>query len=541
MSTCRKEPRSENFIVTRNFHLPGRSPVIACEGMAATSHPLATHAAIETLRAGGTAADAAVAAVALLGVVEPAMTGIGGDCFCLVAKPGAPVWGYNGSGGAAAAMRAEALLDKGIKAIGLDSIHAVTVPGAVEAWARVLEAHGRFGLDRALQPAIRYAQEGFPVSPRVAVDWAGGLEKLRADPGAARHYLFDGRPPAVGDVVRFPALAATLEAIAAGGPRAFYQGPIAQDIATTIAARGGLVDEADLARHRGEPAEPISSNYRGLDVVELPPNGQGITALVLLNILERFELSGLDPLGPERFHLSLEAARLAYATRDTHVADPRFMQTPVASLADKAFARALATRIDRSRRLELSTGPLPSSDTVYLTVVDRDRMAVSFINSLYAGFGVGICAPVSGVMLQNRGACFVVDPGHPNSIGPGKRPLHTIIPALGMRDGRCELAFGVMGGHYQAMGHAHVVLNMIDYDMDVQAAIDAPRAFFEGDTIMVERGVAAATVKGLESRGHKVAVRPLPFGGGQAIRIDWDRGVLIGGSDPRKDGLALGY
>ena len=514
---------------------------MACEGMAATSHPLATQAAIETLRAGGTAADAAVTAVALLGVVEPAMTGIGGDCFCIVSKRGAPLWGYNGSGRAGAAARTETLLAKGLTSIGLDSIHAVTVPGAVEAWASILKAHGRFGLDRALQPAIHYARDGFPIAPRVGSDWAGHVAKLRADAGATRHFLADGRAPAIGELMRFPALAKTLEAIAAGGPRAFYQGPIAREIAATIAARGGLVDEEDLARHRGNEIAPVSCNYRGLDLVELPPNGQGIIAQVMLNMLEPFDLARLDPLGPERFHLQLEAARLAYAVRDTEIADPSAMRAPVSSLLDKGFARERASRIDLSARVEGPALATTISDTTYLTVVDRDRMAVSFINSLYSAFGVGVATPNSGIMLHNRGACFVVEPGHPNTIGPGKRPMHTIIPAMAMRDGRCEMSFGVMGGHYQAVGHAHVIGNMVDHGMDVQAAIDAPRVFFDGDITLVERAVSAATVAGLEARGHDVAVRPLPLGGGQAIQIDWDRGVLIGGSDPRKDGLALGY
>src|ERR1700736_4098404 len=532
-------PPRDNVI--RDFHCPGRSPVMACEGMAATSHPLATQAAIEVLRAGGTAADAAVTAVALLGVVEPAMTGIGGDCFCIVSKPGAPLWGYNGSGRASAAVRTETLLAKGLRAIALESIHAVTVPGAVEAWASILKAHGRFGLDRALQPAIRYARDGFPVAPRVGSDWAAAVPKLNADAGAARHFLKDGRAPAIGAVMRFPALAKTLEAIAAGGPRAFYQGPIAREIAATVAARGGLVDEQDLARHRGGEIVPVSSNYRGLDVLEIPPNGQGIIAQVMLNIPEPFDLARLDPLGPERFHLQLEAARLAYAVRDAEIADPAAMRTPVSAPLDKGSARELAGRIDLSARVEGPALATTISDTVYLTVVDRDRMAVSFINSLYSAFGVGIATPISGIMLHNRGACFVVQPGHPNTIGPGKRPMHTIIPAMAMRDGRCDMSFGVMGGHYQAVGHAHVIGNMVDHGMDVQAAIDAPRAFFDGDVTLVERGITAATVAGLKARGHNVAVRPLPLGGGQAIQIDWDRGVLIGGSDPRKHGRAPGY
>jgi gamma-glutamyltranspeptidase/glutathione hydrolase len=508
--------------------------------MAATSHPLASQAAIDALKAGGTAADAAVAAAATLAVVEPHMTGIGGDCFCLVAKPGAPVWGYNGAGRAAAAASAAALWDQGVHAIDLRSPHAVTVPGAVEAWSAVLASHGRLGLDRALAPAIRYADGGFPVAPRVAHDWTFAVEKLQADPGASRHYLVDGKAPAAGDIMRFPALAATLKAIAARGPKAFYEAAAA-DIVATLAPRGSWLTPDDFARHCGEEVTAISSNYRGLDVVELPPSGQGLVALVLLNILENFDLAKRAPDGAERLHLALEAARLAYAVRDTHIAEPAFMRIPTASLLDKDFARHLAALIDPAKRVKLPAAPTPGSDTVYLTVVDRDRMAVSFINSLYSEFGSGIATENTGIMLHNRGACFVVDPDHPNAIGPTKRPMHTIIPALGMRDGRCELAFGVMGASFQPMGHAHVVTNLVDYRMDLQAAIDAPRVFFEGEATIVERGISAAAVEGLSVRGHEVIVRERPWGGGQAIAIDWQRGVLIGASDGRKDGCAMGY
>jgi gamma-glutamyltranspeptidase/glutathione hydrolase len=524
----------------RDFHLPGRSPILACEGMAATSHPLATLTAVETLKAGGTAADAAVAAVAVLCVVEPHMTGIGGDCFCLISQPGKPAWGYNGSGRAGAAASTEALLAQGVRSIGMASPHAVTVPGSVEAWEAVLKAHGRFGLERALQPAIHFAEDGFAVAPRVASDWALAVDRLRADPGAARHYLFGGHPPAVGDVVKFPALAQTLRAIASRGARAFYEGAIAEEMAVTVAARGSLLKAEDFARHRGSAADPISTNYRGRDVLEIPPNGQGLTALVLLNILENFDLKGLDALGPDRFHIMLEAARMAFAVRDTHIADPNSMRVAVPALLDKRFAKSLAGKIDRKKRSALPVAPSPGNDTVYLTVVDRDRMAVSFINSLFSGFGVGVCTEQSGVMLNNRGACFVVEPGHPNTFGPNKRPMHTIIPGLVMRDGRCDMSLGVMGSHYQPMGHAQVITNMADYGMDVQQAIDAPRVFFGGDQTIVERGVSPATMEGLHARGHDVVVAPLPWGGGQAIQIDWRRGVLIGGSDPRKDGCALG-
>ena len=527
--------------MNRDFQLPGRSAVIACEGMAATSHPLASRVAIETLRAGGNAADAAVAAVAVLCVVEPHMTGIGGDCFAMIHAPGRPVWGYNGSGRAGARASLDALLAQGSRMIAPDSIHAVTVPGAIDVWAAILAAHGRFSLERVLAPAIHYGESGFPVAARIAWDWAQAVGKLRADAGATRHLLFDGHAPAEGDVIRLPALAQSLKAIAAQGPRVFYEGELAKDMVATVAARGSFLTAEDFAGHRGEVVAPIATNYRGLDVLELPPNTQGLTALVLLNILERFDLAALDPLGTDRFHLALEAARLAYAVRDTHIADPAAMRVSPLDLLDKTFAAKLAARIDRATRAPLPRAPSPGDDTVYLTVVDRDRMAVSLINTLYSTFGVGICTEKTGIMLTNRGACFVLDLDHPNAFGPGKRPLHTIIPALGFRDGRCELSFGVMGAHYQPMGHAQVITNMVDYGMDVQAAIDAPRAFFVGDTAVVEEGLPEATVDGLRARRHEVVRAASPWGGAQAIGIDWRRGVLIGGSDPRKDGCALGY
>jgi len=527
--------------MSRDFQLPGRSPVIAGEGMAATSHPLATLAAIDVLRSGGNAVDAAVTAVALLCVIEPHMTGIGGDCFALIAEPGRPIWGYNGCGRSGAAASTEALLAQGLRAIDISSPHAVNVPGSVEAWDVILKARGTFPLDRALAPAIRYAESGFPVAARIAADWRNHVGKLGNSPGATRHYLVNGRAPEEGDVITLPALAATLKSVAKDGARAFYEGPIAQDMVTTLAAMGSVLTVEDFANHHGEVQTPISTDYRGIDLVELPPNGQGLTALVLLNILESFDLPALEPLGPERFHLMLEAARGAYALRDAHIAEPSQMRVPVAALNDKAFAKRLAAQIDRSKRVPLPSAPMPGSDTVYLTVVDRDRRAVSLINSLFSSFGSGICSEKTGVMFNNRGSCFVLDPAHPNTLGPSKRPMHTIIPALAMRGGRCDVSFGVMGAHYQPMGHVQMVLNLFDYGMDVQCAIDAPRAFFERDLTVVERGMPAATIEGLTARGHQVMPAPSPWGGAQAIRIDWQRGVLIGGSDPRKDGCALGY
>jgi gamma-glutamyltranspeptidase/glutathione hydrolase len=527
--------------MSRDFQLPGRSPVIACEGMAATSHPLATLAAIDVLRSGGNAVDAAVTACATLCVIEPHMTGIGGDCFTLVSQPGKPVWGYNGCGRAGAKASDRVLREKGMEAIGATSVHAVTVPGSIEAWETVLKAHGRFGLDRALAPAIKYAEHGFPVAQRIAWDWERQVAKLKADAAATKHYLFDGKAPNEGDLVRLPALAATLKTIAAKGARAFYEGEIADDMAATVGARGSFLTLEDFAAHRGDAVTPISTHYRGLDLIEIPPNGQGLTALVMLNILENFELAALDPYGPERFHLTLEAARLAYGVRDTHIADAAHMRVPVADLLDKGFAKRLAAKIDLKKRAKLPPHPSPGGDTVYLTVVDRDRMACSFINSLFSSFGTGICTEKTGILLNNRGSCFTLEAGHPNVFGPSKRPMHTIIPALTMKDGRCDMSFGVMGADYQPMGHVQIVTNMRDYGMDVQQAIDCPRFFFENEMTVIERGADAKTIEGLKTRGHNVVTAPSPWGGAQTIKIDWERGVLIGGSEPRKDGCALGY
>lgn len=527
--------------MSRDFHLPGRSPVVSSEGMAATSHPLATLAAIDVLRAGGNATDAAITAVAVLCVIEPHMTGIGGDCFALIAEPGKPVWGYNGCGRSGAKSSTEALLAKGLKTIEATSPHAVNVPGAIEAWDAILKARGTWPLDRVLAPAIKYAEHGFPVASRVANDWKGLVGKLGNSAGATRHYLPGGRAPAEGEVIRLPALAETLKAIARSGPRAFYEGPIADDMAATLAAAGSVLTAEDFARHRGEAVTPISTNYRGVDLVEIPPNTQGLTALVTLNILENFDMAALEALGPDRFHLMLEAARLAFAVRDTHIAEPSHMRVATEALNDKAFARKLAAKLDRAKRVPLPSAPTPGTDTVYLTVVDRDRRAVSLINSLFSAFGSAIGTEKTGILFNNRGSGFVLDPSHPNALGPSKRPMHTIIPALAMRGGRCDTTFGVMGAHYQPMGHVQMVLNLFDYGMDMQSAIDAPRAFFVGDDTVIERGMPAATVDGLKARGHKIVVAPTPWGGAQAIRIDWDRGVLIGGSEPRKDGCALGY
>jgi gamma-glutamyltranspeptidase/glutathione hydrolase len=527
----------------RDFHFPGRSPVYATRAMAATSHPLATETAIATLRAGGTAADAAVAAAALLTVLEPHMVSAAGDCFWIVGRPGRPLEGYNGSGRSARAAELGWFLARGMKQIGENDVHAVTVPGAVDAWAALAERHGRLGFDRLLQRAIEVAEAGHPVAPRVALDWSQSAHRGAKDKGFAKHYLKGGRTPAPGEVFAHPALAKTYRRLAAEGPRAMYEGPIAEEIVALLRSRGSLMTLDDFAAHRGEVVKPITSSYRGASVAEIPPNGQGVVAQVILNVMERFDLAAMDPLSAERFHVELEATRLGYAIRDAHVAELAAMTKPPKALASKAYARKLAAMIDMERRIDPATlpPPAPETHTVYLSVVDEDRMAVSFICSIFSNFGVAMATEKSGLVLQNRGQAFRVIEGHPNAIGPSKRPLHTIIPGMVMEGGEVVASFGVMGGAYQACGHAHVLSNMIDYGMDPQAALDCPRAFFAGDALTVERSVPPSTVEGLARRGHPISVPHGAIGGGQVIAIDARTGVLVGGSDPRKDGCALGY
>ena len=527
----------------RDFQLPGRSPVYAETAMAATSQPAATLAAIDILRAGGNAMDAAVGACAVLGVVEPMSTGIGGDCFVLYAPAGGgEVIAYNGSGRAPAAADAAWFRERGMDAIPTYSAHAVTVPGAIDAWTRLLADHGRLGLDRVLAPAIGYAEKGYAVHPRCALAWAAAAERLAANEAARRIFLSHGRAPRPGDVHRQPALAETLRTIAREGRDGFYRGRVADDMVATLRAAGGLHSLDDFAAAKGAYVTPIHTDYRGLEVYECPPNGQGITALIMLNILSGFDLAGLDPLGAERLHLEIEAGRFAFHDRDAMLADPAMAEVPVAEMLSAERAAAHRAKIRPDRAADLPPPDFPTHyDTVYLCVVDGERNAVSFINSLFHGFGSGLVAEKTGVVLQNRGAGFVLAEGHPNEIAPGKRPLHTIIPGMALEGGRVTMPFGVMGGHYQPFGHVHLVTNLVDWGMDLQEALDAPRVFRYGDACEVEHGIGAAARRGLAERGHAVVDAALPLGGGQVIRIDWARGVLEGGSEPRKDGCALGF
>jgi len=529
----------------RNFDLPGRSAVHAMHGMAATSHPLASLTAIDILKDGGNAVDAAVAAGAVLAVVEPQSTGIGGDCFALVAPAdGQEVIAYNGSGRAPAALNLDWLNHHGIVDIERHSAHAVTIPGAVDAWARLVADYGRKSLGELLTPAIRLASEGYPIHARIAYDWQRAREALVKDPNATGIFLPKGTAPSTGSVHRQPQLAQTLEHIAEEGRDGFYTGWVAEDMVSHLNQHGGLHSTDDFASARGEYVEPIQTSYRGYDVYECPPNGQGLTALIMLNIFSGFNLDQWQPLSVDRLHLEIEAAKMAYQDRNTYVADPAHSRIPIEQLLSAAHARELRKAIHMEQSLDRTPSfQLPGhADTVCLSVVDRDRNAVSFINSLFNAFGSGLTAPRSGVVLQNRGVAFSLDADHPNCIAPGKRPLHTIIPAMVCKGGKAIMPFGVMGGQYQAMGHAHFLSSCIDYKLDLQEAIDLGRVFPLPDgTVEAESGIPGDVVAELCDRGHRICVPEIPLGGAQAIWIDWESGVLTGGSDPRKDGCALGY
>ena len=528
----------------RSFHFPGRSPVYGRRAMCATSHPIASLTAIDTLRQGGNAVDAAIATAAVLTVVEPQMTGIGGDCFALIAKPGRrkPI-ALDAAGRSPQAATAEWYAAKGIARIEPGSAHAVTVPGAVDGWARLVEDHGTMPLERLLAPAIELAERGFVVTPRVAADWARNAARLRPNTGARTNLLKGGEAPRVGEMMKFPALAKTLKTIARKGREGFYTGDVAKDMVAELKALGGLHTLEDFAAQSSSYVTPISAPYRGVELCELPPSNQGVVALIMLKMLERMGRPAADPVSAERYHVLIEAARLAFAMRDAFVADPDRARVPVGHMLDGKVIANLVDRIDmKKRRPQLGPVPQPAgSDTVCFSIVDEGGMAVSFINSLFDDFGSGLATAKTGITFHNRGKGFVTDPKHPNCVAPRKRPLHTLVPAMVLKGGKPHMAFGVMGAHFQPMGHVYVVSNMFDYGMDPQETLDAPRAFFEGDAIVVEASVPQAAVAGLEKRGHRVVVRHMPWGGGQIVVMDRERGVLIGASDHRKDGLALGY
>lgn len=531
----------------RQLDQPGRSTVFATNGMAATSHPLSSATAIDVLRRGGNAMDAAIAACAVQCVVEPHSTGIGGDCFCLYSPKGEGVVAFDGSGCAPAAAEVAWYQEQGIRSIDRHTPHAVTVPGAVDAWVRLLDAHGTMTLGELLQPAIGYATDGFPVHHRQHDDWRFCEPLLARDPTAAATYLRNGKAPSMGSLLKLPLLAKTLHTIAEKGRAGFYEGDVAVDIVDFLQSKGGLHTLEDFAAAAGDYVTPIKTGYRGYEIYECPPAGQGIVALAMLNILSGYDLSSLDPWSADRYHLEIEAARLAYGDRNARLGDPGFSRVPVDEWLSASHADALRAQI----KMDHCIDPLPPSDlpvhadTVYLTVVDRDRNAVSFINSVFASFGSCLVSPRSGVVLHNRGQGFVIDPDHPSCIAPGKRPLHTIIPGMLLKNGKAQMPFGVMGGHYQAIGHAHLVTSLLDWDMDLQHALDSPRVFpnvLDLDThVQAESNVPQDVLAELQTRGHQMIAAARPIGGAQAIWIDWDEGVLRGASDPRKDGMAIGY
>lgn len=526
----------------RDFHTPGRSPVFAQNGICATSHPLAAKVAVQMLEQGGNAVDAAVAGAVLLGLCEPAMTGIGGDCFVLVKPAGTEdIVALNGSGRAPAALTAAALRDAGHEKMPLfGTPHPVTIPGAVDAFCTLSQDYGRLGLDAVLAPAIHYAEAGVPVAPRAAFDWAGYADNLH---GAARDfYLFNGKPPNVGQLFRQPMQAEVLRRIAAEGRAGFYEGEVAEDMVNSLRAIGGVHTLDDFANTRSDYTTPISGTYKGIELVEHPPNGQGATAILLNNILAEFDLPAMDPFGTQRAHIEAEATKLAYDARDRFLSDPDHMAR-LDHMLDPTTGKALAALIDPSRAMQ-SARPVSEAvhkETIYITVVDKDRMAVSLIYSVFKDFGSGVASDKFGVLFQNRGAGFTLETGHPNEAMGGKRPMHTIIPGMLKQDGRVIMPFGVMGGQYQSTGHARFMTNVIDYGMDPQTAIDAPRCFTEYGDMKVEKGYSDQVRQELSDLGHSVSIPDVGIGGAQAIRINHDLGVLEGASDPRKDGIALGY
>ncbi len=536
-----------------------RSVTIAKHGMVATSQPLAVLAGLDVLRAGGNAADAAIAANAVMGLVEPMSCGIGGDLFVLYwdAKS-QKLYGLNASGRSPYALTREVFLEKQLATIPLEGPLSWSVPGCVSGWETLHQRFGRAKWDSLFTAAIQHADEGFPVTEVIAGYWAGSARALRRWPDSAATYLPGDRAPREGEIFRNPNLAASYRAIAADGAKAFgdYAGSIAERIVRFSKANGGYFAIRDFTEHTSDWIEPISTNYRGYDVWELPPNGQGTAVLQMLNLLEPYDLKSLGLGSAEYLHLFVEAKKLAYADRAKFYADLDFAKLPIAELISKEYADQRRTLIDPHRAaVNIPPGDpiLKHGDTIYLTVVDQDRNCCSLIQSNYEGFGSKVVPGDVGFALQNRGALFSLVETHLNRLEPHKRPFHTIIPAMVTKDGKPWFSFGVMGGDMQPQGHVQVLINLIDFDLDVQAAGDAARVRHDGSatptslpesppggTVIVESGISDATVKALEAKGHLVK-RGDPDGGYQGILIDWENGTLQGGSEPRKDGMALGY
>ncbi len=526
-----------------------RSMALGRGGMVCTSQSLASFAGATMLRGGGNAVDAAVCAAAVLGVVEPFSTGIGGDCFMLIWSAAEDrVYGLNGSGRAPRGASLEALAARGLRAMPAHGIVPVTIPGAVDAWSEALGRFGTRSLAAVLEPAIAYARDGYPVSEIIAQQWALSVGLLQND-DARRTFAVDGGAPRLGEVVRLPALAHSLEALAAGGADVFYRGELADQIVACAQALGGWHTREDFASHRSTWEDPIATDYRGHLVHEMPPPGQGLTALLALNILECFDVGAAGFDSARAQHLRIEAVKLAFADRNRYLADPAFASVPVAHLLSKDYAQGRAALIHPGKAIKAAA---PGSagggrDTVYLTAADAAGNVVSLINSLYFPFGSGIVAGDTGIALQNRGFGFSTDPSHPNCLAPRKRPFHTIIPAMITKGGRPLVSFGVMGGDMQAQGHLQVVSNLVDYGCNIQEAIDQPRFhYLDTDRVALESALGAAVGGELARLGHAVegelgALARGGFGGGQGIAVDPATGVYWGGSDRRKDGCAIGF
>ncbi|GIK28418.1 MAG: Glutathione hydrolase-like YwrD proenzyme [Anaerolineae bacterium] len=528
-----------------------RSMVLGQGGMVAANNPLAAQAGLDVLRRGGNAADAAVATAAMLNVTDPASTGIGGDMFALYYDAKSrTITALNGSGRAPAAASISALAERGITgAIPDRSVYAITVPGACMGWHDLLARHGRMGLADVLRDPIHYARDGYPVHSVFGDAWAAPRNvRFLAQSPNTEDYLPGGKAPKVGQVVKLPGLARTFQLVAEGGPAAYYEGPIAEAIVSTVQSLGGLLTLDDLKAHCSTWDEPISTTYRGVTIHECPPNGQGLTALIAMNIAEGFDLAAMPWDSPERLHLMVEAMRLAFADARHYIADPAHADVPTHGLLDKGYAAQRRALISADHAMQPPSFGMPpdSSDTVYLCTADGEGNACSFINSLYMGFGTGIVAKGYGVFLQNRGANFVLEPGHRNALEGGKRPYHTIIPGMATRaDGSLFGPFGVMGGFMQPQGHFQVVSGMIDDVLNPQEALDRPRWCLSdgtGDSVLaLEDGISFKTAARLASLGHNV--RPVTgderslFGCGQIIIRDPETGVLYGGCDPRKDSV----
>jgi gamma-glutamyltranspeptidase/glutathione hydrolase len=535
-----------------------RSVVLAKHGIVATSQPLAAETGLDVLKAGGNAADAAIAASAMIGLVEPMSCGIGGDLFAIYwDNKTQKLYGLNASGRSPNNLSRDEFLRLGYEQIPTYGPLSWSVPGCVSGWQ---ELHDRFGsktFDELLAPSIATAEEGFPVAEVIAGSWSGATTKLKEWPDSAKTYLVGGtRAPKFGELFKNPRLADSYRKIASGGPEAFYQGDIAKTIVAFSEANGGFLSMKDFVEHESEWVEPVSTNYRGYDLWELPPNGQGIAALQILNTLEPFDIKSMGLGSPEYLHLFVEATKLAFADRAKFYADPAFNNLPTSELISKEYAARQVKRIDLNKAAtDVPAGDpkLVHGDTIYLTIVDKDRNCCSFIQSNYHGFGSQIVPGDVGFVLQNRGALFALEEGHLNVYQPHKRPFHTIIPAMLTKDGEPYFCFGVMGGDMQPQGHGQIVVNLIDFGMNVQAAGDAARVRHLGSaeptgvvaqgsgTVQVESGISDKTVEALRAKGHQVVRAKGAFGGYQGVLIDHENGVLHGATETRKDGAAVGY